>query len=61
MYRIMVGNGASESMAKDMTEMLTAKNEGLDHLVERGSVDVGNSATTFSQWCKENHKPLVKG
>ncbi len=44
-----LGRGASEGMAKAMTDMLTAKNAGMDHLVRRPSPNP--APTDFRQWC----------
>lgn len=53
-----LGRGASEGMAQAMIEMLAAKNEGMDHLVER---PVPNPAPTdFRTWCAQVLAPAIK-
>ncbi|MDM7928820.1 NmrA family NAD(P)-binding protein [Blastomonas fulva] len=61
MGNMMKGNGASEGMARAMVDMLSAKNEGLDHVVERSPADIVNSPTTFRQWCEGVLKPALMG
>lgn len=51
--------GASAGMAQAYVEMLTAKNEGMDHLVTRGSQH--DTPTTFREWCEDELLPLVSG
>jgi uncharacterized protein YbjT (DUF2867 family) len=54
-----VSFGMSEAMAKGMTDMAWAKNEGLDNAVERTA---GNSTpTSFREWCEEVLEPAVVG
>ncbi|RJY06920.1 NAD(P)H-binding protein [Aurantiacibacter aquimixticola] len=49
---MMLSNGASEGMATAMTSMLTAKNDGLDHLIERSPEELRASPTSFRKWCE---------
>ncbi|MCB5200492.1 NAD(P)H-binding protein [Loktanella sp. TSTF-M6] len=49
--------GASEGMAAAMVEMFTAKNEGMDNMVEPPSR--ANTPTTFRQWCEEELRPVL--
>lgn len=51
--------GASAGMAQAYVEMLTAKNEGMDHLVTPGSRH--DTPTTFREWCEDELLPLVSG
>jgi uncharacterized protein YbjT (DUF2867 family) len=55
--KMMLGRGASAGMAQAMVNMLTAKNEGMDHRVAR---PVPYAAPTgFRQWCEDVLKPAV--
>lgn len=54
-----VSFGMSEAMAKGMTDMAWAKNEGLDNAVERTAEN--STPTSFRQWCGELLKPAVIG
>jgi uncharacterized protein YbjT (DUF2867 family) len=54
---MMIGRGASEGMAQAMVNMVVAKNEGLDNMVQRTAE--ANSPTSFRQWCEEVLKPVV--
>jgi uncharacterized protein YbjT (DUF2867 family) len=57
MYDMTLGNGASIGMAQAMVEMLTAKNEGMDQLVER---PMPNPAPTdFETWCVDVLLPAI--
>lgn len=49
--------GASEGMAQAYVEMLTAKNEGMDHLVKSAFRNV--TPTTFRRWCEDELRPLM--
>jgi uncharacterized protein YbjT (DUF2867 family) len=49
--------GMSEAMAKGMTDMAWAKNEGLDNAVKRTAEN--STPTSFRQWCEEVLKPAV--
>lgn len=51
--------GASDGMAQAYVEMLTAKNEGMDHLVFPASRH--QTPTTFRMWCEGELRPLVTG
>lgn len=51
MRAMMIGRGASEGMAQAMVNMLTAKNEGLDHTIKR--TPASSTPTSFRQWCQE--------
>ena len=51
--------GASDGMAQAYVEMLTAKNEGMDHLVT--SASRRDTPTTFRTWCACELLPLVRG
>lgn len=51
--------GASGGMAQAYVEMLTAKNEGMDHLVTPASRQA--TPTTFRTWCEDELLPLVSG
>jgi uncharacterized protein YbjT (DUF2867 family) len=48
--------GMSEAMAKGMTDMAAAKNEGLDNAVERTTET--STPTSFRQWCEEALRPV---
>ena len=52
-----VSFGMSEAMARGMTDMARAKNEGLDNGVERTREN--STPTSFRQWCEEVLKPAV--
>lgn len=51
--------GASDGIAQGYVDMLTAKNEGMDHLVTPASRH--NTPTTFRTWCEGELLPLVAG
>lgn len=51
--------GASDGMAQAYVEMLTAKNEGMDHLVAPSSRR--DTPTTFRVWCEAELRPLIEG
>lgn len=51
--------GASDGMAQAYVEMLTAKNEGMDHLVTPASRH--DTPTTFRTWCEDELLPLIAG
>ena len=53
----MMGRGVSEPMARGLTEMGLAKNEGLDHGVTRTAEF--STPTTFRQWCLDVLKPAA--
>jgi uncharacterized protein YbjT (DUF2867 family) len=50
-------NGMSAAMAQAMTEMMEAKNQGLDNAQPR--TPEATTPTTFRQWCVEELKPAV--
>jgi uncharacterized protein YbjT (DUF2867 family) len=52
-----VSFGLSEAMARGMTDMARAKNEGLDNGVER--TQENSTPTSFRQWCDEVLQPAV--
>jgi uncharacterized protein YbjT (DUF2867 family) len=54
-----IEHGASEAFAQGMTEMMRAKNEGLDNAEPR--TPQSTSPTSFRQWCEEVLKPAVLG
>lgn len=55
--QVMLGFGASDGMAQAYVEMLTAKNEGMDHLVRPTSRHI--TPTTFRTWCEEELRPML--
>jgi uncharacterized protein YbjT (DUF2867 family) len=57
MRDMMLGHGASKGMVQAMIEMLTAKNEGMDKLVERP--EPNPSPTDFQAWCTDVLLPAV--
>jgi uncharacterized protein YbjT (DUF2867 family) len=54
-----IERGASEAFAQGMTDMMRAKNEGLDNAEPRTSENA--TPTSFQQWCEEVLKPAVLG
>jgi uncharacterized protein YbjT (DUF2867 family) len=58
MRKMMLGRGASIGMAQAMVDMLTAKNEGMDHMVARRLPS--DAPTGFRQWCEAVLKPAVQ-
>jgi uncharacterized protein YbjT (DUF2867 family) len=50
-------HGMSEAMAQGMTDMMAAKNEGLDNAEPR--TRQSTTPTSFRQWCEEVLKPAV--
>lgn len=57
MHEMVIARGASIGMAQAMVDMLTAKNEGMDQLIER---PVPNPAMTdFKTWCTDVLLPAV--
>ena len=52
-----VARGMSESMAQAMTDMASAKNEGLDNAERR--TPENTTPTRFETWCEEVLKPTV--
>jgi uncharacterized protein YbjT (DUF2867 family) len=59
MRKTMLDRGASPGMAQAMVNMLTAKNEGMDHIVARPRPS--DAPTDFRQWCEAVMKPAVLG
>jgi uncharacterized protein YbjT (DUF2867 family) len=57
--QMMRGFGTSEGMAQAYVEMLTAKNEGMDHLITPASRHA--TPTTFRMWCEDELLPMVSG
>ncbi|WP_317202295.1 NAD(P)H-binding protein [Janthinobacterium sp.] len=53
------GFGMSEAMAQGMTDMASAKNDGLDNAESRAPDNT--TPTSFRQWCEEILKPAVLG
>jgi uncharacterized protein YbjT (DUF2867 family) len=53
------GFGMSEAMAQGMTDMASAKNDGLDKAEPR--TPDNTTPTSFRQWCEEILKPAVLG
>ncbi len=53
-----LAHGASIGMAQAMVDMLTAKNEGMDQLVERPKPNP--AATDFLTWCTDVLLPAVR-
>jgi uncharacterized protein YbjT (DUF2867 family) len=51
--------GASEAIAQGTTDMLRAKNEGLDNAEPR--TPENTTPTSFRRWCEEMLKPAVLG
>jgi hypothetical protein len=49
----------SEAMAQGMTDMATAKNEGLDNAVKR--TPESSTPTSFRQWYEEVLRPVFNG
>lgn len=58
MRAAMIGRGASEGMAQAMVAMLTAKRDGLDHLVARTPATA--SPTGFRTWCEQVLRPALR-
>jgi len=56
---MMSRRGASEGMAQAMVNMMTAANEGMNHLVKRTPSSASDTPTSFRQWCTEVLKPAV--
>ena len=52
-----VSFGMSEAMAQGMTDMASAKNEGLDNAEQR--TPQNSTPTSFRQWCEEELMPTV--
>ena len=56
---MMTSRGASEGMAQAMANMMTAKNEGMDHLIKRTTSSASDKPTRFRQWAEDVFKPAV--
>ena len=54
-----IERGASGAFAQGMTDMMRAKNEGLDNAEPR--TPENTTPTSFRQWCEEVLKPAVLG
>jgi uncharacterized protein YbjT (DUF2867 family) len=54
-----IERGASEAFAQGMTDMMRAKNEGLDNSEPR--TPENTTPTSFHQWCEDVLKPAVLG
>lgn len=54
-----IERGASEAFAQGMTDMMLAKNKGLDNAEPR--TPENTTPTSFRQWCEEVLKPVVLG
>jgi hypothetical protein len=54
-----IEHGASEALAQGMTDMMRAKNEGLDNAEPRTPENTTQSS--FRQWCEDVLKPAVFG
>jgi uncharacterized protein YbjT (DUF2867 family) len=52
-----LGFGMSDAMARGMTDMAWAKNEGLDNGVQR--TPQNSTPTSFHEWCQSELKPAV--
>lgn len=61
MEAMVIGNGTSPGLARAMSAMLTAKNEGMDNMVERTARDAANSPTSFRRWCETVLAPAIRG
>jgi len=57
MREMMISRGATDGMAQAMIDMLTAKNEGMDHLLPRTTAPL--TPTTFRQWAALVLKPSI--
>ncbi|RAI01823.1 NmrA family transcriptional regulator [Acuticoccus sediminis] len=56
---MLAARGASAGMAQAMVDMLTAKNEGLDHMGPRSTP--ADTPTDIHQWCTDVLKPAIAG
>jgi uncharacterized protein YbjT (DUF2867 family) len=59
---MLTGRGVSEGMAQAMINMMVAKNEGMDHLIQRGALPanvLADTPTSFRQWCEDVLQPAV--
>lgn len=60
MGAMMIEQGGSKGMAQAMVDMLTAKSDGLDHMVARTPEVTATCPTTFRQWCESDLKPAIE-
>jgi uncharacterized protein YbjT (DUF2867 family) len=54
----LTGRGMGQAVAQAMTDMMSAKNAGLDNAVARTPQTA--SPTSFRQWCEDTLKPAVQ-
>jgi uncharacterized protein YbjT (DUF2867 family) len=54
----LTGRGMSQAMAQAMTDMMAAKNAGLDNAAVRTPLTA--TPTSFRQWCQDTLKPAVQ-
>ena len=54
----LTGRGMSPMLAQAMTDMMAAKNEGLDNAALR--TPETSTPTTFRQWCEDTLKPVIQ-
>ncbi|MEY9929725.1 uncharacterized protein YbjT (DUF2867 family) [Catenulispora sp. GP43] len=54
----LAGRGMSQAMAQAMTDMMSAKNAGLDNAAIR--TPLTSTPTSFRQWCQDTLKPAVQ-
>jgi uncharacterized protein YbjT (DUF2867 family) len=54
----LTGRGMGHAMAQAMTDMMAAKNEGLDNAAAR--TPQTTTPTSFRQWCEDTLKPAVQ-
>ena len=54
----LTGRGMSPMLAKAMTDMMAAKNEGLDNAAAR--TPQTSTPTSFRQWCEDTLKPVIQ-
>ena len=51
--------GMSDAIVEGMFNMMVAKDEGMDNMVER--TQDATTPTSFRQWCEEELRPAVLG
>lgn len=54
----LTARGMSQTMAQAMTDMMAAKNAGLDNAAQR--TPSTTTPTTFRQWCEDSLKPALE-
>ena len=54
----LTGRGVGQAMAQAMTDMMAAKNAGLDNAAKR--TPLTSTPTSFRQWCEDTLKPAVE-